>query len=273
MSFVDTPPGFAPRPHRPTLRKQHPLASGARGVWVPTQSQRGGAVQDIARVGIPGTLQSGVSWAALNGETVLSFDGGASAEVNLGDTIIDLAPTQGTVVCLIRPSRAYDNPSGDGLWGDINGTGFGAQRYINATVYIGWISSGNDDRVAVALSASTWLQNQWNLYVFTWRDGGTSYLYHQGSQIGSQANCTVATVSESMKFGGPAFGTTDFSGQYGFFGIWNYPWDPAQVARYRDYRSLWSLITPPTSLPANAPSGTSIPVFVHHYRQLRRRAA
>jgi len=251
-------------PEKPSiarLNSYHPLAKGCVGLWVPSASQLGQLqVVDLVRKN-DGILASGASWTVHSGgvDAVVTMDGGFDAELDTGLVVLDVAPTQGTIVCLIRPTRAYDeNTLGDGVWGQDTGnpTELSFQRYFSdQQLYVGWSGAGEADRVVVAPNAANWVQNEWNLYVFTWIENGTSYLFHQGAQIGSQANCTLQSIASSMRIGGPSAGGSDFSGDYGFFGIWNYQWSAAQIARFGDYRSLWPLVTPVLSVPDASAAG------------------
>jgi len=79
------------------------------------------------------------------------------------------------------------------MWGrSTGGANFGAQVYADNSWYVGWeVTAGQ--RVILTASATNWVQNEWNHYVFTWGATG-SVLYHQGASIGS--NGTSPTVND-----------------------------------------------------------------------------
>jgi hypothetical protein len=79
--------------------------------------------------------------------------------------------------------------------------GFYCIKYSDGNFYCGWISPGNDDRLAISLSASNYPTNTWTLYALTWTSGGTTTMYANGSPIGTHGSTVVGNVGIPLALG------------------------------------------------------------------------
>ena len=105
------------------------------------------------------------------------------------------------MVIWVYHKGAYNDGTAQALWGAFDGSNdFSAQKAANDIMYVGWGGAG-DTRVSVAASASNWLQNQWNCYVFTWALGVEGNLYHQGKKIATRAQASYSNSIVTLHLG------------------------------------------------------------------------
>ena len=155
-----------------------------------------------------------IGWAGI------TFDG----TDDLVTTSLDVDTyTSGTISWWQNNNFVYNDSATHAFWGETSGsTEFSAQKYSDNNFYIGWTSTGGgDDRVVVAASAGNSPQSTWIHYLLTWTDTGTSYFYANGTQIGSKANCSVATINATFLVGKQGALNNFYNGKINEFAIWN----------------------------------------------------
>lgn len=120
-------------------------------------------------------------------------------------------PTTGSLVYWINPTFVQtDNTSHVFFFGPstlfAQATGFtGGIKSTDNKFYFGWHDGTTDHRIAVSSGSYTLNQNAWNVVVGTWDDtANQTYLYLNGTQIGSQTS-TLVTIDTTDTVIGPPF--------------------------------------------------------------------
>lgn len=179
--------------------------------WLPNLNAVGGGLLFDQKVANHGTLTNGPTWTKGKfGEPAISLSGSgigtAAPYIALPST---LSGSIGSIIFWAKPANVYNSGEREFLWGQNNGLDGGSpnsefcfQHFIDNNLYVGWnISGGGDDRVVVASSSTNWIAGEWQMYGFTWANGGTSYLYRNADLLGSQGSCTTASLSSALMLG------------------------------------------------------------------------
>ena len=138
----------------------------------------------------------------------IDFDG-TDDKVDTSTKIQTLTSTAGTVLWWHYNHKAHNDSTKHSPWGqedtDAN-LSFGCIHWTDNNIYVGFVASGDDDRVAIAASSSNWPQNTWASYALTWTNTGTTTLYKDASSIGTKTGTTTRSPSFNMfvaEFGNP----------------------------------------------------------------------
>ncbi len=117
----------------------------------------------------------------------------------------DLSYAAGTISCWAKPESAFNDGVQRVIWSMFNGgtsDGFGFQKFLDGNFYAGWERSGNDDRVVVASTGTTYPNGQWVYYEVTWANGGNTILRANGVQLGVQGSLNAISNVGATFFAG-----------------------------------------------------------------------
>lgn len=246
-------PARAARGLRPTgsvqLNRDSPQARGLQRLW----PLLGDARQLVAGLGGTTTYDG---TAAYKGATLggLALDTTAG-DLNTGEQIQPLfsAAVEISIVWWAFPTTAFNDSAVHFWWGQHGAAApeFSAQHYLDNNFYVG----GTDvleARVAIAATATNWIQNQWQCYTFTVDGVSTSVrLYQNGLEIGNNFPFTTAPsalVSGNFILGNSQAGAgNNFAGSLAHFAIYNRVLTPMEVWQAYDPATRWDLYWVPSS--------------------------
>jgi hypothetical protein len=132
-----------------------------------------------------GVIDRGASFSAASSQSITS------------NTILGRTAFSSGTYCLWAYSlNAYNDNAKNIMFGQLdNGTGeeFVGMKWDNNNIYFGWrTSAGGDKRIVLPATALNWPQNSWNQYCISWTDGGTTRLYMNAVEIGTNTNTPVS---------------------------------------------------------------------------------
>ena len=269
-SFFDMPPGSARKPDRPVLNRAHPLARGLVGLWVPSRV-RGSTLHDLSNRN--NATISGPQWSLASDPlwgNVLDFNG-TTDDVTFPSPGIG-SPLAVSWLAWIRPDvlTAYD-----GLFFSRDavavGLLFSGAAGNPLTILWDGFTQEYDRQTNLPLQVGRW--NMCVGVVDSVTDVHVSYLGVDGrvSSDTYSIGTLVKNLDQQWSIGEDPFSERAVDGAIGLATMWDRALTMTEV--HELYKHPWSLVTPPQRVPVGTPVDTSIPVFAHHYRQLRRRAA
>lgn len=209
--------------------RSHPLAQGLVGCWL--MNEGGGSDVNDLMNNNNGSFGGTPTWSG----GYVEFDT-AGDEIAIS-TLTELNYSEGTIIWICNPDQLYNSSTATNrsMWGMLN-TGFpeiSAQVFSDNNLYVGWYTSGDDDRVTLAASATNFIQNEDNSYAFTWVDSGYSRLYHDGIEIGDNGGgTTVSSIGYELTIG--ALGNVSnrvFDGGFKLMFIFNRALSAAEIAQ------------------------------------------
>lgn len=192
------------------LNRTHPLARGLVGAWLLNEGG-GNKICNFSGNQGTGAFYGDTKWAAGKFGSCLSFDG---SDYVLFPSIVNLSYASGTITWWMYSNLSYDDSSIHAWWGQLNNGSapeFTAQKFLNNNIYVGFSSSGHEDRVIIPASSSNYPQKTWGFYTFTWVNGGLSSLYRNGVLLGSNGgNTTAVNINQAFRLGGADFNPDQF---------------------------------------------------------------
>ncbi len=257
------------------LQLGHPLASGIVGYWLMNEGA-GSTANDLSGNGKTGALIADASWVPGKFGPAASLDG-VGDRIECGP-VIPGGSSALSVAVWARNNRALPSGANEAvlemansggnkvlsLWMRVNGK-------FNFRVYNSAIATGE------AQGATIFDDNDWHFIVGTW-DGALVRIFIDAiSEDASPAALTGVTIAspDDLKIGGQPVGgagTTDWDGDISHVQIYNRALSATEIAElYRDPFAMFQqepieLWTAATSV--GAPTGLSIPIAMHHYKQM-----
>lgn len=239
-------PARGDRPSGPvTLNRDSPLARGLSRLYPLNGDLRSIVPTSPMPVhGDPASTSIAFKGAAIGG---LALDVSVLA-LDTTEQIGNLVPSgNGTIAWWAMPTDLF-SAGNLFMWGQ-NGSAtpeFSCQRF-SGTVYTGFTSP--DTRVTFAAASTNWIQYAWQLYTFTWVNGGTCRIYHNGRELANAASVTTSNPTGNLAFGSPSPPTTGsrYQGLFAHIGIWNRELTAAEVWQLYEPSARWDMLWVPSS--------------------------
>ncbi len=232
------------------------------GVWHMKDNAANTIVTESTSNVNTGTAQRNTSILTTTGQDdgALSFNG-TSDYIDTGKTIGNLVSGNGTVCWWMNPATLYNDNAAHAIWGatGVSVPEFSAQKFSDNNLYIGWNSTGHDNRVVLAASAANYPQNQWIYYCFTWVPNGASTLYISGTSAGVTSSTTITSPSSNFLIGKQGSLPSYFNGKIDEVRISNAVRSAAWIAAsYKSETDAFNVYgseetPPPTPAPAGPP--------------------